>query len=152
MDRSGAYVARQLALTAVEAGLAARCQVGMAYAIGRPEPVWFEVDCFGTERVDPAKLTVALRSLTDLRVDATIDRLRLRHIPFRPTATFGHFGRTDGFLGAAGARRRTARPAGLTGPPPRTDPLILMKRTPSRTSRASPTASWASSGSASPCL
>ncbi|MFE2966924.1 methionine adenosyltransferase [Streptomyces sp. NPDC059340] len=97
VDRSGAYVARQLALTAVEAGLAARCQVGMAYAIGRPEPVWFEVDCFGTERVDPAKLTAALRSLTDLRVDATIDRLRLRHIPFRPTATFGHFGRTDGF-------------------------------------------------------
>ncbi|BBB01891.1 putative S-adenosylmethionine synthetase [Actinacidiphila reveromycinica] len=96
VDRSGAYVARQLALTAVAAGLAARCQVGMAYAIGRPEPVWFEVDCSGTERVDPAKLTSALRSLTDLRVDATISRLRLRHTSFRPTATFGHFGRTGG--------------------------------------------------------
>jgi S-adenosylmethionine synthetase len=93
VDRSGAYVARYLAANVVAAGLARRCQVGMAYAIGYPEPVWFDVDCFGTAAVDPQALAARLRGVIDLRVMPVIARLGLREVRYRPTATFGHFGR-----------------------------------------------------------
>jgi S-adenosylmethionine synthetase len=93
VDRSGAYVARYLASNVVAAGLARRCQVGMAYAIGYPEPVWFDVDCFGTSAVDPQALARQLRGVIDLRVEPVIARLGLREVRYRPTATFGHFGR-----------------------------------------------------------
>jgi S-adenosylmethionine synthetase len=98
VDRSGAYVARYLAANVVAAGVARRCQIGIAYAIGRPLPVWFDVDCFGTSEVDPQQLRGQLQELIDLRVEPVLERLRLRHVRYRPTATFGHFGRrSDGF-------------------------------------------------------
>lgn len=99
VDRSGAYLARYLAANVVAAGLATRCQVGLAYAIGRPHPVWVDVDCFGTATgPDPATLATALTELVDMRVEPVLERFRLRHTRYLPTATFGHFGRrADGF-------------------------------------------------------
>ncbi|MFH8347704.1 methionine adenosyltransferase [Streptomyces sp. NPDC018045] len=93
VDRSGAYTARHLAANLVAAGLARRCRVGLAYAIGRPAPVWVDVDFEGTGTVDAGRVADALPDLVDLRVAAMIERLDLRTVRFRPTATYGHFGR-----------------------------------------------------------
>ncbi|MEY9858882.1 S-adenosylmethionine synthetase [Catenulispora sp. GAS73] len=92
-DVALAYLARYLAANVVDAGLARRCRIGLAYAIGRAEPVWLDVECFGTERAEPASIATTLRETVDLRVGAVIERLALRTTPLRPTATFGHFGR-----------------------------------------------------------
>jgi S-adenosylmethionine synthetase len=95
VDRSGAYLARYLAVNVLAAGLARRCRVGFGYAIGRPTPVWFDVNCFGTGDIAPEKLADALRRTTDMRVEAVVRALRLRSVAYRPTATYGHFGRLD---------------------------------------------------------
>ncbi|MFE3203265.1 methionine adenosyltransferase [Embleya sp. NPDC059237] len=95
VDRSGAYVARYLATNLVAAGLARRCRVGLGYAIGHPTPVWVNVDFAGTGVVDAAEVAQALPALVDLRVEAVIERLELRTARFRPTATYGHYGRPD---------------------------------------------------------
>lgn len=95
VDRSGGYLARYLAANTITAGLAHRCQIGLGYAIGRPEPVWFDVECFGTAVVDPAEIAARLRAAVDVRVEAVLERLNLRHIRYLPTATFGHFGRSE---------------------------------------------------------
>lgn len=98
VDRSGAYLARYLAANVVAAGLASRCQLGLAYAIGRPHPVWFDVECFGTSSLDRGALFDCLRELVDLRVEPVLERFGLRHFRYLPTATFGHFGRRhEGF-------------------------------------------------------
>lgn len=97
VDRSGAYLARHLAANVVAAGLAGRCQVGIGYAIGRPEPVWFDVECFGTNVVDEADIVGELRAEVDLRVEPVVERFDLRHVRYLPTATFGHFGRPGEF-------------------------------------------------------
>jgi S-adenosylmethionine synthetase len=95
VDRSGAYAARYLAANVVAAGLARRCRIGLAYAIGQPLPVWVDVECFGTATVAPGTIAKVLPDLVDLRVEAVIERLRLRAVQFRPTAAYGHFGRAD---------------------------------------------------------
>lgn len=93
VDRSGAYFARYLAASVVAAGLARRCQVGMGFAIGQPEPVWFDVECFGTSELPPQALADKLRGSADPRVEAMVEWLR--GVAYRPTATYGHFGRLD---------------------------------------------------------
>jgi len=95
VDRSAAYMARYAALNVVAAGLADRCQVALAYAIGRAEPVSFMVDTFGTARVDDQAIEKALLSVMDFRPDGIIDSLDLRRPIYRQTAAYGHFGRPD---------------------------------------------------------
>ena len=95
VHRSGAYLARYLAANMVAAGWARRCRVGLAYAIGRPEPVWLELQCFGTESGDPRDMVQTLTRTVDLRVPAVLELLGLREVRYLPTATYGHFGRLD---------------------------------------------------------
>ncbi|MBK8165959.1 MAG: methionine adenosyltransferase [bacterium] len=95
VDRSGAYAARHLALNVVAAGLADRCQVQVAYAIGVAEPVSINVDCFGTAKVPEAKIVAAIREVADMTPKGIITRLDLRKPVFAPTAAYGHFGRDD---------------------------------------------------------
>ncbi len=92
VDRSAAYAARHIAKNIVAAGLAERCEIQLAYAIGVAQPVSVMVDTFGTGRVSDGKLTEAVKSVFDLRPEAIISRLGLRRPIYRRTATFGHFG------------------------------------------------------------
>lgn len=95
VDRSGAYMARYAALHVVEAGLAQRCQVALAYAIGRAHPVSFTVDTFGTGKVADDVIEQALFEVMDFTPDGIIRSLNLRQPIYRQTAIYGHFGRTD---------------------------------------------------------
>lgn len=94
VDRSGAYAARWAAKNVVAAKLADRCEVNLAYAIGVAEPVAIHVDTFGTNKVDEAAIEKALRDVFDFRPRAIIDSLGLKNPIYRPTAAYGHFGRT----------------------------------------------------------
>ena len=93
VDRSAAYMARYVAKNVVAAGLAAKCQLQVAYAIGTAHPVSLALDTFGTEQVDPAKLVGSIREAFDFRPAAIIRRLDLRRPIFKETAAYGHFGR-----------------------------------------------------------
>ena len=95
VDRSAAYAARHLARNIVAAGLAERCQVQLAYAIGVADPVSIHVDTYGTGEVGNARITEAVRKVVDLTPKGIIARLRLREPVFRRTAAYGHFGRDD---------------------------------------------------------
>jgi S-adenosylmethionine synthetase len=95
VDRSGAYMARHVAKNIVAAGLAARAQVQVAYAIGVPEPVSIMVKTDGTGRIPEARLEEIVRRQFDFRPRAIIEYLDLRRPIFRKTAAFGHFGRRD---------------------------------------------------------
>jgi S-adenosylmethionine synthetase len=95
VDRSAAYATRQVAKAVVAAGLARRCEVQVAYAIGKARPVSVLVETFGTATVDPAKLPDLIQETFDLRPAAIIERLDLRRPIYRKTAAYGHFGRTD---------------------------------------------------------
>lgn len=95
VDRSGSYAARYIAKNVVAAGLASRCTVHVAYSIGVAEPVGLYVNTDGTGAVPDDRLADAVRRVFDLRPDAIIERLRLRRPIYRPTASYGHFGRTD---------------------------------------------------------
>ena len=95
VDRSAAYAARWVAKNVVAAGLAERCQVQLAYAIGVARPVSVRVDTFGTGTVSDVQLEVAVDKVFDLRPTAIINRLDLRRPIYRQTAAYGHFGRTD---------------------------------------------------------
>ncbi len=95
VDRSAAYAARHAAKNVVAAGLAKKCQVALAYAIGVAHPVSFTVDTFGTGVMDDEKLSAIVRDTFDMRPDAIIERLDLRRPIYRQTAAYGHFGRTD---------------------------------------------------------
>jgi S-adenosylmethionine synthetase len=98
VDRSAAYAARWVAKNVVASGAASRCEVQVAYAIGMAHPISILVDTFGTSTVDPAKVEVAVREVFDLRPAAIVRDLDLRRPVFKPTAAYGHFGRTgDGF-------------------------------------------------------
>ncbi len=98
VDRSAAYAARWVAKNVVASGAASRCEVQVAYAIGVAHPVSILVETFGTATVDPLKLDSAVREVFDLRPAAIVRDLDLRRPVFRPTAAYGHFGRTgDGF-------------------------------------------------------
>ena len=95
VDRSGAYAARWVAKNVVAAGLASRCQVQLAYAIGVAHPVSILVDTFGTGTVDDARLEAAVRKVFDLRPTAIIRDLDLRKPIYRKLAAYGHMGRED---------------------------------------------------------
>ena len=93
VDRSGAYAARWVAKNVVAAGLAARCEIQLAYAIGMARPVSVMIDTFGTNEVDEAAIERAVGEVFDLRPGAIIDELDLRRPIYRKTAAYGHFGR-----------------------------------------------------------
>ena len=95
VDRSAAYAARWAAKNVVAAGLADRCQIQLAYAIGVAEPVSVLVDTFGTGAVDDEKMAEAVQKVFDFRPAAIIRDLNLRRPIYRQTAAYGHFGRTD---------------------------------------------------------
>ena len=96
VDRSGAYAARWVAKNVVAAGLADKCEVQIAYAIGVARPLSLMVETFGTEKVDKDVIVAAVEQCFDLRPGAIIRDLRLRRPIYRKTAAYGHFGR-EGF-------------------------------------------------------
>src|SRR3954449_4659103 len=96
VDRSGAYAMRWVAKNVVAAGLAKRCEVQVAYAIGAAHPVGLFVETFGTGTVGDDVLEKAITSVFDLRPGAIVRDLDLLRPIYRPTAAYGHFGRTDG--------------------------------------------------------
>ncbi|MBA2620646.1 MAG: methionine adenosyltransferase [Acidobacteria bacterium] len=95
VDRSAAYMARYIAKNIVAAGLAEKCTVQLAYAIGIAEPVSVLVDTDGTGRVDDSKISEAVRKIFELTPAGIIETLDLRRPIFKATARFGHFGRTN---------------------------------------------------------
>jgi len=95
VDRSAAYAARWVAKNIVAAGLASKCQVQLAYAIGVAQPVSVLVDTFGTGKVDDGKLEQAVAKVFDLRPTAIIRDLDLRRPIYRQLAAYGHMGRED---------------------------------------------------------
>ena len=111
VDRSAAYAARWVAKNLVAAGLADRCQIQVAYAIGVAHPLSVLVDTFGTEAIPVPRIEELVREHFDLRPAAILRDLDLRRPIYAKTATYGHFGREDGdfTLGADRPRRRTAR-------------------------------------------
>jgi S-adenosylmethionine synthetase len=106
VDRSATYAARWVAKNIVAAGLAHRCEVQVAYAIGVREPVSIMVDTFGTGRVPNAALQQAIRQVFDLTPGGIIERLALRAPIYRPTAAYGHFGREPQTVTIGGAKVR----------------------------------------------
>ena len=95
VDRSAAYMARYVAKNIVAAGLARKCQIEVAYAIGVAHPVSVLVDTYGTGTVDEEKLAQAVNRVFDLRPAKIIETLDLRRPIYEQTAAYGHFGRTD---------------------------------------------------------
>jgi S-adenosylmethionine synthetase len=99
VDRSAAYAARHLAKNVVAAGLASRCTIQIAYAIGVSDPLSIYVDTHGTGEVDPARIEAAIRDTVDLTPRGIRTRLGLNRPIYQRTAAYGHFGRapeTDG--------------------------------------------------------
>jgi S-adenosylmethionine synthetase len=94
VDRSGAYAARWAAKNVVAAGLARRCEIQLAYAIGVVDPVSVHVETFGTGEVPDHGIADAVSEVFDFRPTAIIERLGLRNAIYTPTAAYGHFGRT----------------------------------------------------------
>lgn len=95
VDRSACYMARYIARNVVAAGIADRCQVQLAYAIGVADPVSVYLDCFGTNRIDEERLAEIVRANFNLTPRGIIESLDLRRPVYRQTAAFGHFGRSD---------------------------------------------------------
>lgn len=93
VDRSAAYAARWVAKNVVASGLAKRCEVQVAYAIGSARPVSLRVETFGTGKYDEEKISAAVKEVFDLRPAAIIDHLDLKRPIYGPTAAYGHFGR-----------------------------------------------------------
>jgi S-adenosylmethionine synthetase len=95
VDRSAAYAARYVAKNVVAAGLADRCEVQVAYAIGVAHPVSVFVETFGTNKIDEVRIAELVRDHFDLRPGAIIHNLNLRRPIYQQTAAYGHFGRPD---------------------------------------------------------
>ncbi len=95
VDRSASYAARWVAKNLVAAGLAQRCEVQLAYAIGVAHPVSINVDAYGTGKYDNDTLAILVNKVFDLRPGAIIRNLDLRRPIYRHVASYGHFGRTD---------------------------------------------------------
>ena len=95
VDRSAAYMCRYIAKNIVAAGLATKCEVQLAYAIGVAKPVSVMVDTFGTGKISNTELADAVNKIFDLRPAAIIDNLGLRRPIYQQTAAYGHMGRTD---------------------------------------------------------
>ncbi len=123
VDRSAAYAARWVAKNVVAAGLADRCEIQVAYAIGVSQPLSVNVETFGTGRVPPDQIAELIDAHFDLRPGAIIRDLQLRRPIYRQIAAYGHFGRDDLDLTwertdkaeqlriAAGLAEKTALPA-----------------------------------------
>jgi S-adenosylmethionine synthetase len=110
VDRSACYMARYIAKNLVAAGLAKRCEVQLAYAIGVAEPVSVMVNAFGTGTIPEEKMTELVRAHFGLTPKAIINHLNLRRPIYRQTAAFGHFGRTEaGFTWEAVDKADTLR-------------------------------------------
>jgi len=95
VDRSAAYMGRYVAKNVVASGLADRCEVQFAYAIGYPDPVSISIDTFGTATVDEAKIEQAVKEIFNFKPAAIIERLELLRPIYRKTTNYGHFGRED---------------------------------------------------------
>jgi S-adenosylmethionine synthetase len=95
VDRSASYACRHIAKNVVAAGLAAKCEIQVAYAIGRAEPVSVSIETFGTGEMPDAQIQKLVRKHFELEPAAIIKRLRLRRPIYRKTAAYGHFGRED---------------------------------------------------------
>jgi S-adenosylmethionine synthetase len=95
VDRSAAYMARHIAKNVVKGGLAGRCEVQLAYAIGVADPVSVLVETFGTAKVDPEIIPDLIRAHFKLTPRGIIDSLNLRRPIYKKTAAYGHFGRSD---------------------------------------------------------
>jgi S-adenosylmethionine synthetase len=93
VDRSAAYAMRWVAKNVVAAKLARKCEVQIAYAIGKAEPVGLFIETFGTETADPARISEAILQTFDLRPAAIIRDLDLKRPIYAQTAAYGHFGR-----------------------------------------------------------
>jgi len=118
VDRSACYMARYIAKNLVAAGLAKRCEVQLAYAIGVAEPVSVMVNTFGTGAVEEERLVELVRSHFLLTPKGMIEHLRLRRPVYRKTAAFGHFGRTEDTFtweatDKAAALKEAAQPAAV---------------------------------------
>ena len=108
VDRSACYMARYIAKNLVAAGLADEVEVQLAYAIGVAEPVSVYVETFGTERVDPKKMSELVRQHFQLTPRGIIESLRLRRPIYKKTAAYGHFGRTEPEFSWEAADKATA--------------------------------------------
>lgn len=95
VDRSASYAARHVAKNVVAAGLAEKCEVQLAYAIGVAEPVSIMIDTDGTNKIPEEKIEELVKKHFDLKPKKIIDRLNLRRPIFKKTAAYGHFGRSD---------------------------------------------------------
>ena len=95
VDRSAAYFARYVAKNVVASGVAKKCEVQVAYAIGVAKPMGVYVNTFGTAKVDERKIEMAVKDMFDFRPRALIETLELLRPIYRPTAAYGHFGRTE---------------------------------------------------------
>ena len=95
VDRSGAYMARYIAKNLVASGLATRCEVQIAYAIGRAEPVSVSVDAFGTSAFPNCILAQIVRAVFDMRPAAIIEQLDLKKPSYTNLAAYGHYGRPE---------------------------------------------------------
>ncbi len=126
VDRSACYMARYIAKNIVAAGLAERCEVQLAYAIGVAEPVSVLIDTFGTAKIDETKIAELVRATFKLTPKGIMESLNLRRPIYRKTAAYGHFGRNDADFtweatdkaaalreqaGLAGASQKTAKAA-----------------------------------------
>ena len=95
VDRSAAYMSRYVAKNIIAAGLADKCEIQLAYAIGVANPVSVMVDTFSTGKVSDEKIAEAVKKVFDLRPAAIIEALDLRRPIYTPTSAYGHFGRKD---------------------------------------------------------
>jgi S-adenosylmethionine synthetase len=95
VDRSGAYAARYIAKNIVAAGLATRCEVGLAYVIGQPKPLMQTIETFGTETCSEKELETFKDKLIDTSVNGIIDKLDLRKPIYSQTSAYGHFGKSN---------------------------------------------------------
>jgi len=95
VDRSGAYAARFIAKNIVAAGLATKCEVGLAYVIGQPRPLMQTIETFGTATVGPQELEAFKTKLIDTSVVGIIEQLNLRRPIYSKTSAYGHFGKAD---------------------------------------------------------
>jgi S-adenosylmethionine synthetase len=118
VDRSAAYMARHIAKNVVAGGLAGRCEVQLAYAIGVADPVSVLVETFGTAKVDPEIIPDLIRSHFKLTPRGIIESLNLRRPIYKKTAAYGHFGRNDADFTweATGKAAKLASDAGLREP------------------------------------
>ena len=98
VDRSAAYMGRYVAKNVVAAGLADRCEVQFAYAIGHPNPVSIHIDTFGTSKVDEQKIERAVSSVFSFKPADIVKQLNLLRPIYSRTTNYGHFGKDDPYI------------------------------------------------------